>query len=108
MHPGVSLPTFFKEPAATSYRVDLKVEASCVSETCVNLYHSTWRYVSEDSFLCNNIGIAVRSSRFHNLSRKNVVPVDILKSALMFNGVFQKSVSIDSGGLMGNTLVMIH
>jgi len=109
MHPGVSLPSFFKEPAATSYRIDLKVEASCVSETCVNLYHSTWHYVSEDSFLCNNIGIAVRSCNSHNLSLKNVVPVDIiLKSALMFNGVFQKSVSIDSGGLMDNTLVMIH
>ena len=49
------------------------------------------------------------ASNFHNLPCKNMEPVDIiLKSALMFNGVIQKSVSIDSGGLMGNTLVMIH
>jgi len=34
MCPGVNLPTFFKEPAATSYRIGLKVEAACVSETC--------------------------------------------------------------------------
>ena len=75
----------------------------------VNLYHSTWHYVSEDSFLCNNIGIAVTASNFHNISCKNMVPVDIiLKSALMFNRVFQKSISTDNGGLMGNTLVMIH
>jgi hypothetical protein len=51
----------------------------------------------------------VTVSIFHNLSGKNMVPVGIiLKSALMFKGVFQKSVSIVSGGLMGNTLVMIH
>jgi hypothetical protein len=75
----------------------------------VNLYHSTWHCVSEYSFLCNNIGITVTASNFHNLPCKNMEPVDIiLKSALMFNGVIQKSVSIDSGGLMGNTLVMIH
>jgi len=40
------------QPAATSYRVDPKVKAACFSETCVNLYHSTWHYVPEDSFLC--------------------------------------------------------
>jgi len=107
--PGVNLPTFFAEPAAASYKVDLKMEAACVSETCVNLYHFTWHYVSEDSFFCNNIGLAVTASKFHNLSCKNMAPIDIiLKSALMFNGIFQKSVSINSGGLMGNTLVMIH
>jgi len=33
MCPGVNLPTFFEEPAAPSYRVDLKVEVACVSET---------------------------------------------------------------------------
>jgi hypothetical protein len=75
----------------------------------VNVYHSTWHYVAEDIFPCNNIGIAVTAANFHNLSCKNMAPVDsIPKSALMFNGVFQKSVSVDSGGLMGNTLVIIH
>lgn len=109
MCPGVNLPTFFEAPAAASYRVDLKVEAACVSETCVNLYHSTWHYISEDSFLCNHTGIVVTASDFHNLSCKNMAPVDIIpKSALMFNGVFQKSVIVDSGGLLANTLVIIH
>jgi hypothetical protein len=60
-------------------------------------------------FLCNYIGTAVTASNFHNLSIKNMVPVGIiLKSALMFKGVFQKSISVDSGGLMGNTVVIIH
>jgi hypothetical protein len=85
MCPGVNLPTFFEEPAATSYSVNLKVEVACVSEACVNLYHSTWHYVSEDGFLCNHIGIAVTASNFCNLSCKNVAPVDIIpKSALTF------------------------
>jgi hypothetical protein len=86
MCPGVNLSTFFKEPAATSYRVDLKVEAACVSETWVNLCHTTCHYILEDSFLCNHIGIAVTASNFHNLSCKNMELVDIIsKSALMFN-----------------------
>jgi hypothetical protein len=100
MCPGVNLSTFFEEPAATSYKVDLKVEAACVSETWVNLYHTTWHYVLEDSFVCNHIGIAVTTSNFHNLSCRNMAPVDIIsKSALMFNGVFQKSVALIVEGL---------
>lgn len=78
MCPGVSLPASLEEPAAASYKVDLKVEAACVSEILVNLYHITCRYVSEDSFLCNHIGTTVTASDFHNLSCKNFAPVGII------------------------------